>query len=299
MNRSLSPAAAQRFRAVSLKNKIFFSIIAVILIISAAIALMARWILVDNLLARARAAGDCDCPHDRRAQQRLHPRQKPPRAAELHLRRGQAQGAPAPGVLHLRERPRGPGPQPHPHPAGFPESLRLANQRSPGCAKSVRLCRIGDQHGLRYRHPRYAGDLSHRHGARRPQQRPHRPAGRQTAHHVSGLPLGGVVIIFVITHRLANTSPCRCQAHPAFRGARQGQLRREIGSRSRRRYRVSRPTARPSPTRMPSAVIWTGIRPAGRPREAPFASTLSAAAADSTVREKGDEVTSWRTPSTT
>ena len=40
----------QRFRDISLKNKIFFSIIAVILIISAVIALLARWILVDNLI---------------------------------------------------------------------------------------------------------------------------------------------------------------------------------------------------------------------------------------------------------
>ncbi len=57
MNRSLRQAAAQRFRAVSLKNKIFFSIIAVILIISAVIALMARWILVDNLLQELELRG--------------------------------------------------------------------------------------------------------------------------------------------------------------------------------------------------------------------------------------------------
>lgn len=50
MNRNVIQEAAKRFRDISLKNKIFFSIIAVILIISAAIALMARWILVDNLI---------------------------------------------------------------------------------------------------------------------------------------------------------------------------------------------------------------------------------------------------------
>ena len=50
MTRDIARDTGRRFRNVSLKNKIFFSIIAVILIISAAIALMARWILVDNLI---------------------------------------------------------------------------------------------------------------------------------------------------------------------------------------------------------------------------------------------------------
>ena len=50
MNRNVIREAAKRFRDISLKNKIFFSILAVILIISAAIAVLARWILVDNLI---------------------------------------------------------------------------------------------------------------------------------------------------------------------------------------------------------------------------------------------------------
>jgi len=38
-----------RFRNITLKNKIFFSILAVMLIISVSIALLARWILISSL----------------------------------------------------------------------------------------------------------------------------------------------------------------------------------------------------------------------------------------------------------
>ncbi len=47
----------KRFSDISLKNKIFFSILAVILIISAAIAFLARWILISGLLAELELRG--------------------------------------------------------------------------------------------------------------------------------------------------------------------------------------------------------------------------------------------------
>lgn len=49
--------ALKRFRDISLKNKIFFSILAVILIISAIIAFLARWILVSTLISELELRG--------------------------------------------------------------------------------------------------------------------------------------------------------------------------------------------------------------------------------------------------
>jgi histidine kinase len=57
MKRDVIQEAAKRFRDISLKNKIFFSIIAVILGISVIIALLARWILVDNLISELELRG--------------------------------------------------------------------------------------------------------------------------------------------------------------------------------------------------------------------------------------------------
>ena len=47
----------KRFSEISLKNKIFFSILAVILIISTAIAFLARWILISSLLSELELRG--------------------------------------------------------------------------------------------------------------------------------------------------------------------------------------------------------------------------------------------------
>jgi histidine kinase len=57
MKHNVIQEVARRFRVISLKNKIFFSILAVILVISAAIALLARWILVDNLISELELRG--------------------------------------------------------------------------------------------------------------------------------------------------------------------------------------------------------------------------------------------------
>ena len=47
----------KNFRNINLKNKIFFSILVVILVISAAIALLARWILVSTLISELELRG--------------------------------------------------------------------------------------------------------------------------------------------------------------------------------------------------------------------------------------------------
>ncbi|MCK7512449.1 MAG: ATP-binding protein [Desulfobacterales bacterium] len=139
-----SSEAAKRFRDISLKNKIFFSIIAVILIISAVIALLARWILVDNLIdelelrgiaiARTIAERSSGYILDKNYPEllslifdeaKLKERQHLVSYIFVSDREDQV-------LSHTLTRP-------------FPESLRLANRVPPDEAKSVRLFRIGDQ----------------------------------------------------------------------------------------------------------------------------------------------------------
>jgi PAS domain S-box-containing protein len=140
----ISQTAAQRFRDISLKNKIFFSIIAVILIISAVIALLARWILVDNLIdelelrgiAIARTIAERSSGYILDMNQpellslifeeaKLKERQHLVSYIFVSDRKGQV-------LSHTLTRK-------------FPESLRVANQVPVDQAKSVRLTRIGEQ----------------------------------------------------------------------------------------------------------------------------------------------------------
>ncbi len=136
--------AAKRFRNISLKNKIFFSIIAVILGISAIIALLARWILVDNLILELELRGiaiartiaerssgyilDKNTPEllslifeEAKLKERQH------LVSYIFVTDREEQV-----LSHTLTRP-------------FPESLRQANRLPPDEVKSVRLCRIGDQ----------------------------------------------------------------------------------------------------------------------------------------------------------
>jgi histidine kinase len=144
MNRNLLREAAKRFRDISLKNKIFFSIIAVILIISAVIAVLARWILVDNLIDELELRGiaigrtiaerssgyilDKNYPELLSLifdEAKLKERQHLVSYIFVSDREDQV-------LSHTLTRP-------------FPESLRLANRVPPDKAKSVRLFPIGDQ----------------------------------------------------------------------------------------------------------------------------------------------------------
>ena len=144
MNRNVIREAATRFRDISLKNKIFFSILAVILIISAAIALLARWILVDNLIVELELRGiaigrtiaercsgyilDKNYPELLSLifdEAKLKERQHLVSYIFVSDREDQV-------LSHTLTRP-------------FPESLRLANRVPAGEPKSVRLFRIGDE----------------------------------------------------------------------------------------------------------------------------------------------------------
>jgi histidine kinase len=144
MQRDVIRGAAKRFRDISLKNKIFFSIIAVILVISAIIALLARWILVDNLISELELRGiaiartiaerssgfmlDKNYPELLSLifdEAKLKERQHLVSYIFVSDREDQV-------LSHTLMRP-------------FPESLRLANRVPPDEAKSVRLFRLGDQ----------------------------------------------------------------------------------------------------------------------------------------------------------
>ena len=144
MNRNVMREAPKRFRDISLKNKIFCSILAVILLISAAIALMARWILVDNLIDELELRGiaiahtiaersssyilDKNYPELLSLifdEAKLNERQHLVSYIFVTDREEQV-------LSHTLTRP-------------FPEALRLANQVPPDEGKSVRLFRIGEQ----------------------------------------------------------------------------------------------------------------------------------------------------------
>jgi PAS domain S-box-containing protein len=136
--------APRPFRDISLKNKIFFSIIAVILVISAIIALLARWILVDNLISELELRGiaiartiaerssgyilDKNYPEllslifdEAKLKERQH------LVSYIFVSDREEQV-----LSHTLTRP-------------FPKALRLANRVPPDEPKSMRLIQIGDQ----------------------------------------------------------------------------------------------------------------------------------------------------------
>jgi histidine kinase len=144
MKRNFIREATRRFRDISLKNKIFFSILGVILVISAAIALLARWILVDNLISELELRGiaiartiaerssgyilDKNYPELLSLifeEAKLKERQHLVSYIFIGDREDQV-------LSHTLTRP-------------FPESLRLANRVPPDESRSVRLYQLGDQ----------------------------------------------------------------------------------------------------------------------------------------------------------
>jgi histidine kinase len=144
MTHDAARGTGNRIRNVSLKNKIFFSIIAVILIISAVIALMARWILVDNLIdelelrgiaiARTIAERSSGYVLDKNTPELLSLIFDEAKLKERqHL------------VSYIFVSDREDQVLSHTLTRRFPESLRLANRVQPDVAKSVQLCWIGDE----------------------------------------------------------------------------------------------------------------------------------------------------------
>jgi len=144
MKHDVIQEVAKRLRDISLKNKIFFSILAVILVISAAIALLARWILVDNLISELELRGIAIARTiAERSSGYILDKNYPELLAlifdEAKLKERQHLvsyifvGDREDQILsHTLTRP-------------FPEPLRLANRVPPDESRSVRLCQLGDQ----------------------------------------------------------------------------------------------------------------------------------------------------------
>jgi len=144
MNRNVIREAAKRFRDISLKNKIFFSILAVILIISAAIALLARWILVDNLIDELELRGIAiGRTIAERSSGYILDKNYPELLSlifdEAKLKERQHL------VSYIFVSDREDQVLSHTLTRAFPESLRLANRVPSDETKSVRLFRLGEQ----------------------------------------------------------------------------------------------------------------------------------------------------------
>ncbi len=144
MKQDMLREATKSFRNISLKNKIFFSILVVILVISATIALLARWILVSTLIselelrgiaiARTIAGRSSEYILDKNYPELLNLIFDEAKLKERqHLVSYIFVSDPEEQVLsHTLTRP-------------FPESLRLANSVPPDESKSVRLSQFGEQ----------------------------------------------------------------------------------------------------------------------------------------------------------
>jgi histidine kinase len=202
MQHDVIQEASKRFRDISLKNKIFLSILAVILVISVIIAVLARWILVDNLISELELRGiaiartiaerssgyilDKNYPELLSLifdEAKLKERQHLVSYIFVSDREDQV-------LSHTLTRP-------------FPESLRLANRVPPDETKSVRLFRIGDQTAYDIAIPVTQG--IYRIGTVHVglnQDHIDQLVGKLRTTFLGFLSLV-VVIIFVITHRLA------------------------------------------------------------------------------------------------
>ncbi len=144
MKRDVIQAASQRFRVISLKNKIFLSILAVILIISAAIAFLARWILVSTLISELELRGIAIARTIAERSSGLILDQNYTDLLSLifdEAKLTERQNL----VAYIFVNDRDERVVSHTFTRPFPESLRQANRVPPGESKSVRLSTVSDQ----------------------------------------------------------------------------------------------------------------------------------------------------------
>jgi PAS domain S-box-containing protein len=136
--------ALKRFRDISLKNKIFFSILAVILIISAIIAFLARWILVSTLISELELRGIAIARTIAERSSGFILDKNYPELLSLifdEAKLKERQNL----VSYIFVSDRDDQVLSHTLTRRFPESLRLANRVPAQESKSVRLCQFGDQ----------------------------------------------------------------------------------------------------------------------------------------------------------
>lgn len=136
--------ALKRFRDISLKNKIYFSILAVIMIISATIAILARWVLVSTLISELELRGISIARTIAERSSGFILNKNYPELlglifdeAKLKERRSL--------VSYIFVADRDDQIISHTLTRRFPESLRLANRVPAAGSKSIRLCQFGNQ----------------------------------------------------------------------------------------------------------------------------------------------------------
>jgi histidine kinase len=144
VRQSFIQGALKRFRDISLKNKIFFSILAVILIISAIIAFLARWILVSTLISELELRGIAIARTiSERSSGFILDKNYPELLSlifdEAKLKERQNL------VSYIFVSDRDDQILSHTLTRRFPDSLRLANRVPATEPKSVRLCQFGNQ----------------------------------------------------------------------------------------------------------------------------------------------------------
>ncbi len=142
--RGIFQSSAKRFRDISLKNKIFFSILLVILTISAVIAFLARYILVSTLISELELRGIAIARTiTERSSGFILDKNYPELLSlifdEAKLKERQNL------VSYIFVTDRDDQILSHTLTRRFPETLRLANQVPAGESKSVRLVQFGDQ----------------------------------------------------------------------------------------------------------------------------------------------------------
>jgi histidine kinase len=136
--------ALKRFRDISLKNKIFFSILAVILIISAIIAFLARWILVSTLISELELRGIAIARTIAERSSGFILDKNYPELLSLIFEEAKLKERQN-LVSYIFVSDRDDQILSHTLTRRFPEALRLANQVPAVESKSVRLCQFGSQ----------------------------------------------------------------------------------------------------------------------------------------------------------
>jgi PAS domain S-box-containing protein len=134
----------KRFRDITLKNKIFYSFLAVILIISAIIAFLARWILVSTLISELELRGIVIARTIAERSSGFILDKNYPELLSLifdEAKLKERQNL----VSYIFVTDRDDQILSHTLTRRFPESLRLANRVPSTESKSVRLCQFGNQ----------------------------------------------------------------------------------------------------------------------------------------------------------
>ena len=144
VRRNFIREALKRFRNISLKNKIFYSFLAVILIISAIIAFLARWILVSTLISELELRGIVIARTIAERSSGFILDKNYPELLSLIFEEAKLKERQN-LVSYIFVSDRDDQILSHTLTRRFPESLRLANRVPASESKSVQLCQFGNQ----------------------------------------------------------------------------------------------------------------------------------------------------------